>query len=986
MPASTQRAEPRSLSGAFTLAPRGSGEHRYHGFISYSHAADADLAPALERGLKRFAKPWYRTRALNVFRDDVALSANPDLWGSVREALDASEFLILLASPPAAASVWVARETSYWREHKPLDHLLIVLTEGELRFGDQSGRGADALPAPLHDAFASEPRWTDLRWARAAEDLSLRRRDFADAVAEIAAPLHGVGKEELASEEVRQHRRTVRLARAAVAAIAALLALAIVAAVVAVGQRNTANQQRDNARRQATIATSRQLAALSTSLQPNSLSIALPLAVGAYRVDRNAQSESALFGADLASPKLVRYLPFPAVVAQVAGSADGRFVVAGLANGQVMRWRLGGTKPQTVLELGQGPVTGVAVSANGDVIAATNGSQTSAIANATAEVWSGGSAVRLGSRPKEYPYTVTVSPTGHTVAVAYHTKSGPAYQIGGVQGRDAVQLFAYAGWRHIGTLTSAPMSPTTLMLPTDKRLMMLNDITGQWTRLRVPDLWTIADSTTLRAAGTHEPATGYSNDGGFFALNRGGPEMPVWEAPWGSRRQRRSLQATAPVSVPTAMTISPGGTEVAVAQSGTIYIATVGHDAAQSAEVLTGNDEVNSGAIRFARPGELLSAVGDSVTVWNLDQIDRLAIKGRTRIDRNPCDECTGAAVAVSPDGERVALLDDKGTAVIQNVSGTQSSVIDAKQGCFGPPTWEADRRVLLPYSRCYASGTDTMPAPAAPAPTTVVRVPGDDPVIADAAIQDGRELAAVNASGAIFVTTVRGRLVRTLKAPSDLAREHESLQQFSGLAAIDATRALAAEVGEVGRPATAAYGLGYRAIHVRNLGDGRTVRTLHPGLADAVAYAGGRLLVQLTTGQLAVYTANGAQLLNRLPGDTSFSGPPAGAAGSSVVARLRTDGSVALQDLGTGATVATLPPPAPDPEGLELGLGYSSNGSTLVESVENYGGFAPFVLSRDLSPAHLATLACDTAGASFTATDWRSYVGTAPPTRPPCS
>ena len=33
-------------------------------FISYSHAADGKLAPALQSALQRFAKSWYRRRAL----------------------------------------------------------------------------------------------------------------------------------------------------------------------------------------------------------------------------------------------------------------------------------------------------------------------------------------------------------------------------------------------------------------------------------------------------------------------------------------------------------------------------------------------------------------------------------------------------------------------------------------------------------------------------------------------------------------------------------------------------------------------------------------------------------------------------------------------------------------------------------------------------------------------------------------------------------
>ena len=55
------------------------GNRAYDAFVSYSHAADGRLAPALQRGLQSLAKPWYRRRALRVFRDETSLSASPEL-------------------------------------------------------------------------------------------------------------------------------------------------------------------------------------------------------------------------------------------------------------------------------------------------------------------------------------------------------------------------------------------------------------------------------------------------------------------------------------------------------------------------------------------------------------------------------------------------------------------------------------------------------------------------------------------------------------------------------------------------------------------------------------------------------------------------------------------------------------------------------------------------------------------------------------------
>ena len=47
----------------------------YDAFISYSHSADGRLAPALQVALHRFAKPWWKLRAVNAFRDGTSLAA-----------------------------------------------------------------------------------------------------------------------------------------------------------------------------------------------------------------------------------------------------------------------------------------------------------------------------------------------------------------------------------------------------------------------------------------------------------------------------------------------------------------------------------------------------------------------------------------------------------------------------------------------------------------------------------------------------------------------------------------------------------------------------------------------------------------------------------------------------------------------------------------------------------------------------------------------
>jgi hypothetical protein len=140
--------------------------YKYHAFISYSHV-DAELARALQRALERFAKPWYRRRALNVFRDQTNLSASPAIWQDMARALSASQCFILLASPEAAESEWVYRQSEQFLKQHSAEHVVVVLTAGKVVWsqinGDFDWNETDALPQVLKGKFEDEPLLIDLR-------------------------------------------------------------------------------------------------------------------------------------------------------------------------------------------------------------------------------------------------------------------------------------------------------------------------------------------------------------------------------------------------------------------------------------------------------------------------------------------------------------------------------------------------------------------------------------------------------------------------------------------------------------------------------------------------------------------------------------------------------------------------------------------------------------------------------------------------------
>lgn len=269
-------------------------------------------------------------RALRVFRDDASLSANPDLWGSIQQALDGSRYFILLASPSAANSPWVAKEAEHWIEHRGTEQVLVVLTEGELEWeadGRVDGTQTSALPRPLAEALDEEPRYVDLRWARSDTQLAQRDARFRGAIADLAAPIHGHSKDDMLGEDVRQHKRTLAVAWTAAAMLGALAIAASIAAVLAV-------QQRDRARTQSNVALSRQLAAESASQLNGPGSVSPLLAVESFRRvqgqsdARTYDARSAMLEAIQRSPRLRATLPPSASPIKGADlSPDGKTLV-----------------------------------------------------------------------------------------------------------------------------------------------------------------------------------------------------------------------------------------------------------------------------------------------------------------------------------------------------------------------------------------------------------------------------------------------------------------------------------------------------------------------------------------------------------------------------------------------------------------------------------------------------------------------------------
>jgi hypothetical protein len=312
----------------------------YRAFISYNRGADAVIAEALARALTRFARPWYRQRAMRVFLDRTSLSTDDTLRGALERSLGQSEWMILLACPASAASPWVRREVEWWRGHRPLSRLIIVRTGGVIAWDGADGRDFDwsastALSPALRGAYREEPLWADFEAAAAADRKTVADPVFRDAFLTVAAQLHGMSKDALWNAERVEQRKRVGIAGVATVLIAAF----------ALGAYNQWKVSMDRKENLASI----QLGAKAFMVLPSNPRLAARIALAGVALRPSGIAASALRSAlaRIAGPALPRRVTAVAGAVGLAFSPDttelavvardGRVTVLEAARGTVAR-------------------------------------------------------------------------------------------------------------------------------------------------------------------------------------------------------------------------------------------------------------------------------------------------------------------------------------------------------------------------------------------------------------------------------------------------------------------------------------------------------------------------------------------------------------------------------------------------------------------------------------------------------------------------
>lgn len=206
---------------------------RYRAFISYSHQ-DAVEGRRLHRRLERYVLPRRLVGRITprgsvprrlgpIFRDREDLPAADNLSEEVRTALAGSSCLIVICSPAAKQSLWVAREVELFRSLHPDRPVLAALIEG---------LPADAFPDTLVGTAAREPLAADLQPAGDGPRLGFLK---------LVAGVVGVGLDELVQRDIQRRLRIVTAVTGV--ALAGMLAMTLLTAM-AIGARREAERQR----------------------------------------------------------------------------------------------------------------------------------------------------------------------------------------------------------------------------------------------------------------------------------------------------------------------------------------------------------------------------------------------------------------------------------------------------------------------------------------------------------------------------------------------------------------------------------------------------------------------------------------------------------------------------------------------------------------------------------------------------------------------
>lgn len=198
-----------------------------------------------------------------IFRDERVLRTGDDLPSGIRAGLEASDFLIYIASKEAAESDWVKQELRIWcDELKRSNQLLPVHISDRIKVDLETSRldwqNTDAIPSGISNLQVL-PVWADMTWASKEEQLDLSNVRYKAEINAIVAKLNGVLPGTMNDNEVITHRRNILARNIGIGLVIVSATVAVWFGIQALHQADIAKDERDTAVASMLIAQSNEL-------------------------------------------------------------------------------------------------------------------------------------------------------------------------------------------------------------------------------------------------------------------------------------------------------------------------------------------------------------------------------------------------------------------------------------------------------------------------------------------------------------------------------------------------------------------------------------------------------------------------------------------------------------------------------------------------------------------------------------------------------
>jgi WD40 repeat protein len=658
----------------------------------------------------------------------------------------------------------------------------------------------------------------------------------------------------------------------------------------------------------------------------------------------------------------VRYLPVGVQVTALAGSADGNVVVAGTADGDLLRWDVdSGTR--SAVRAGRGKITAIAVNADGTRIVGADGGGTY-LWNMTAKTYS-----RLIYSGQTR--SVAVSPSGRTIAVLSGSLFTPGRLIlmDGMSGHELRQ-------------TSAALTGYYVGLSSDNSVVVDNG-NGTWSRLPVTTLAPVTSGGLLDIPGDLLYCCGFSQDGNYFAWAKYGGINVVNEKPNASSGQSDTSQvatAAIPLQEPDQFAVSEDGTKVAVAGGNALYVTSVSTTGNPlPPQQLSGTGGITALAF-FGSTQRLASASGTSVVLWNLSQVSRIAVSPTINA---PDGSNVGVPpqIASSPNGKHIAISGENFQPIIiqdLGISPPTETVINAppfsgRNAYSTLPLWSADGRRLFLLGDGGSGDSAVQWSDGhfgKEWPTTSTRWgAATGQVLAARFSPNGQRLVFIDAYGDIQVrSAANGTILHAIPG----VKKTISQAPPQNLAAISDDTAFAAIVLPSG------------TVRVTQIDSGRS-HDLPGILASTVTFSQDRLLIECQDNSLEIWDTAATHLYRSIPSDAIYAHGMTAIPRTQLIARVTGQGIVVLTDLESGQVLGSLTLPYParaagEPPWDATTVSASPDGTKLITATTS--GSA---IRWELRPEAWVKAACAAAGHSLTLDEWRQIVGTTPPTDLAC-